>query len=332
MRMESARQAVALDADGNVAIVGEFQQTVSFGGNNVTALGAKDIFVAKYDGDGNNLWTKRAGSDIQYNGDQANDISVDSSGNFYVTGDFAGTADFDAITITSINADYADIFIAKYAADGNVQWVHHAGGTHNDDSYEIASDAEGNSFISGFADSGPGVFFDNIELEPRGNEYIFLAKYHSDGAVEYVKQYAAGNGSGLTFTQNGCLFFTGGASGVPGNPVFDSLALEYVDRALFTLLFCESGVATSTPTIPASSNDLFVYPNPVSDHLNIQYASHNGYQIEMFDAFGRRIFHSTTGSGNDVINLSDFPSGTYFVKVISLSNDVATKMIQVVND
>ena len=46
---------IVVDSVGSIAIVGEFQNTASFGGNSIAALGLGDAFIAKYDSNGNNL-------------------------------------------------------------------------------------------------------------------------------------------------------------------------------------------------------------------------------------------------------------------------------------
>ena len=53
---------VALDGSGNVVIVGQFQNTVDFGGGALTSAGDRDIFVAKYSPSGAYLWARRYGS------------------------------------------------------------------------------------------------------------------------------------------------------------------------------------------------------------------------------------------------------------------------------
>jgi hypothetical protein len=88
-------------------VTGAFRGTATFG--DTTLIGdLRDVFVAKYDGDGNLLWVEQAGgSDL----DWAGSIAVDGSGNCLVTGAFWGTATFGDTTLTS--AGDHDIFVAK---------------------------------------------------------------------------------------------------------------------------------------------------------------------------------------------------------------------------
>src|SRR5262249_30352612 len=152
-------------------------------------------------------------------------------------GDYTGTATFDGLSVPNTGTSGSDIFIAKYDANGTIQWLHHGGGLESDKGYSVGVDQAGNSWVSGFAGSVPGVVFDTIELSPLGNEYIFLAKYDPQGVVQYVKQYAAGSGQDIHVLNNGCLYFSGGASKGSGHE-FDDISLIYVDRGGFIGQFC----------------------------------------------------------------------------------------------
>jgi hypothetical protein len=239
---------VVADGAGNFGIVGEFQNTATFGSHTVTASGLGDAFIAKYSATGNNLWVKKGGGNISFTTDHGQAIAVDGANNFYITGDFTGTGIFDNLAVTSNDANYADIYLAKYNTNGAIQWLHHGGGVHVDRGYAVDVDVDGNSFVSGFADSGPGVVFDNLSLPPLGNEYIFLAKYNPAGAVQYVKQYAAGTGQDVHVLNNGCLYFSGGASKGNGNE-FDDIDLLFNDRGAFIGKFCDgTASACASPT------------------------------------------------------------------------------------
>jgi len=248
---------IVLDSVGNIGIVGEFQNTASFDNNSIAALGLGDAFIAKYDPNGNNLWAQRGGGTINYQTDRANAIGSDGSNSFYVTGEFTGTATFDGLSVTSTGPNASDIFLAKYDTNGVIEWLHHGGGIHADIGYSVGVDQAGNSYVSGFADSGTGVVFDHLVLPPRGNEYIFLAKYDTSGTVQYVKQYAAGIGMDIRVLNDGCLYFSGGASkdNQHGHE-FDDISLIYVDRSGFVGKFCDTiptGTPTPTPSPTATS-------------------------------------------------------------------------------
>lgn len=245
---------LAIDSASNVAIVGEFQNTATFGTHSVRAAGLGDAFIARYDSNGNNLWVHSGGSTTSFAGDPAKAVAVDGANNYYMTGDYTGTATFDGLTVTNTGTSGTDIFVAKYNSDGLIQWLHHAGGPASDKGYTIGVDQAGNSWVSGFAGSGPGVVFDTITLPPLGNEYIFLAKYDPTGLVQYVKQYAAGTGQDIHVLNNGCLYLNGGASKSNSGHEFDDISLQYVDRGGFICQFCEVTATCDTPGGVTASN------------------------------------------------------------------------------
>jgi len=104
---------IAVDSSGNSYITGDFSGTVDFGGGDVTSAGSNDIFVLKLDSSGVFQWVYTKGGTSS---DYAYGITVDSSGNSYITGFFNGTVDFGGGDITS--AGSSDIFVLKLNPSG----------------------------------------------------------------------------------------------------------------------------------------------------------------------------------------------------------------------
>jgi hypothetical protein len=114
-------QSVAGDISGNVYVTGYFWGVADFdpggGGDSHISAGNEDIFLTKIKSDGSYGWTKTmGGTNADYGQSVAGDISV----NFYVTGYFSGTADFDpeATTNNHISVGLFDIFLTKFRMAG----------------------------------------------------------------------------------------------------------------------------------------------------------------------------------------------------------------------
>lgn len=56
-------RGMALDAEGNVLLTGEFTGTATFGEHSLTSVGAMDFFVAKVDSRGKFLWVRSGGGE-----------------------------------------------------------------------------------------------------------------------------------------------------------------------------------------------------------------------------------------------------------------------------
>ena len=185
--------AIAIDDLGAVYVAGHFLGACDFdltsNDGYLTTNGAgRDIFLAKYDTDGDYLWAMNLGG-TSY--DEAHDILLDENNNVYLTGFFRGECDFDpgpgdaSIYTNGIN----DIFLAKYSSDGNYLWAKHMGGTAADEANAIARDDAGNIYLCGrfFStadfDPGPGV----TELTSNGVWDSFIAKYDAEGNFIWVK-------------------------------------------------------------------------------------------------------------------------------------------------
>ncbi len=175
-------RGVATDGTGNVFVTGHFQNTVNFGGGDLTSAGGNDIFIAKFDADGDHLWSQRFGSTGV---DICVGVATDGAGNVFVTGWFQNTVNFGGGDLTSAG-DY-DVVVAKYDTDGSHLWSHSFGGTGYDFGWALAVDGAGNAIVTG---SG------------------FLAKYGSNGTPLWNHSYAV-MGFAIATDEAGNVIFTG---------------------------------------------------------------------------------------------------------------------------
>jgi len=137
---------ICVDNNENVYLTGYFQSpTITFGATILTRKSfGTDVFVVKYDANGNAVWSKNHG---QQANDSGKSICVDTAGNCYVAGGFTSSSiDFGETTLTC--SGYNDMFIAKYDAFGNVIWAIKQGGALNEDVRGIDIDAAGNIYVT----------------------------------------------------------------------------------------------------------------------------------------------------------------------------------------
>ena len=142
-------------------------------------------------------------------------IKIDASGNRYVTGFFAGIADFDpsASVANLTNAGGNDIFIAKYNSSGDYLWAKGIGGTGSDQGISLTLDGSNvlvTGFFNGTADFDPSASTANL-VSAGGND-IFIAKYNSSGDYVWAKGIGGTTndlGNSLILDGSGNVFVTG---------------------------------------------------------------------------------------------------------------------------
>ena len=255
--------ALATDQDDNVFVTGLFaSSTISFGTislNKVNSNSISDMFLAKYDAQGNTTWA-RAG-----NGTSASNIGTgvctDADGNVYVGGRYSSaTLNFGATVITNTNAPGEDAFIVKYNASGTDLWANTVGGSANDAAYAIASDQDGHVFLTGFFLS-EDLTIGNTVLSyiPNANTDIFLAKYKNDGSVLWAKS-ANGLAQDHVFSvaadKNGDVFITGFSHSDP--LIFSSsvkLNTEVGSNEVFLAKYNSSGNPLWVKSAKGASNE-----------------------------------------------------------------------------
>lgn len=186
-------QALALDAAGNVYVTGYFSTTTDFdpgtGVFNLQSLNAEDIFLAKYRPDGSLVWAKSIG-DFRYQAGYS--ITLDSTGNIYMTGIFFGSLDFDpgpgVSTLSS--AGNEDVFICKFNNNGDFIWARKIGGPSNDFSNAVVVDRNGNIYFNGYfdgtSDFDPGT--GNFNMTSVGSTDIYICKLSSAGNFIWARQ------------------------------------------------------------------------------------------------------------------------------------------------
>ncbi|HET6244691.1 MAG: SBBP repeat-containing protein [Bacteroidetes bacterium] len=216
---------LVLDSESNIFVVGRVKNSATFGsGSNAVSpafYGDRDIFVAKYDKNGNLKWANRSGS---ASAEWANGIAVDKKGNCYATGVFRSNCAFGSTVVNAIGN--SDAFVIKYDSLGNIVWLKQAGGSSAGVTAEsVAVDSLGNVYITGkFSYT---VSFDTIVLTSNSNSAdIFLAKYDSLGNCLWVQQYGGSGddtGNAIKIDLNGNVIFTGHFS---GTATFDITALS----------------------------------------------------------------------------------------------------------
>lgn len=165
--------SVTTDNQNNVIISGDYNKQIEFNGNMLPATNATNIFMVKFDANGNVLWTKAgvSGSICWFT-----DLTTDASNNIYATGKISTPITFGATTVQNHSGD--DMVIGKFDSGGNLLWMQVVG------NYILAS-TTANNF-----DCGSGIKVDNSGNVFVGGSLLDTTYYDANLNMLIVKQFA----------------------------------------------------------------------------------------------------------------------------------------------
>ena len=76
------------------------------------------------------------------------------------------------------------------------------------------------------------------------------------------------------------------------------------------------------------SNDLFtMYPNPSNEMVTINMGSNNTYSFYVYNVIGKLVSSKENSSGATKLNVSDYPKGTYLIRIASGDKMFTEKLI-----
>lgn len=260
----SSRRDYAIDASGNIYIVGRFSGVVDFNdGLGVDTLRSPSVsgYVLKLDNSCNFIWVKAINGmyDTSYPpfgfGTAANEtITTNSSRNIFITGEFKQTVDFDpSVAIHSLSTFTTSFppparkFALKLDSLGNFVWVKDIGDLMNY-YYIYSTITDGGSFyVTGHDGVGKAIL---SKLDPNGNT---VWSHNLSGGGSFGKSvktdmnsdvYLIGNFSG------NCNFNPGGVVIINSVGSYDGFIAKYDSNGNYILAetFGGSGYASISET------------------------------------------------------------------------------------
>lgn len=358
--------SITTDKYSNIYLTGSFQRTAKFGSEILSAQNSTEMFLAKYDQDGNVLWAKKSANDLKGTGKALQCVEEYC----IVAGDFEGDVDFEDTKLTN---DAEGVFVNRYTLEGDLIWSKQLirgvqasaedlliwrGGIYITGSFKENVVYNGKSYLSnGNMDAyiskldingkpawlnvigGKGVdigksleitsdnqilvggtFQDkfklnNVALESKGSDDIFLASYSKSGSLKWTQTFG-GTGQDRLTNSTMC-----------NNSI--ALAGYFMDRITiggktFTsngssdILLAQIPIHIDDRGLSADENiQIILYPNPTRAKFTVE-SEELIESIKIFNSLGELVYENRPYNSNTTeVILKDNRTGVYVVKVVA---------------
>ena len=230
--------SIAADTSGNLYVTG--YSDANWGNPKRAFTGVKDAFAAKLNASTGALtWNTFLGGGGE---DYGKSITVDTSGNLYVTGEStAAWSCTAACTVQSYTAGW-DAFLAKLTTFGVLTWNTFLGGSGDDYGNAVAVDGGGNVYVAGSSSDTWG----SPIIDYNANSDGFAAKLNASTGVMNWNTFLGGSGydegMGIAVDTSGNVYITGCTYGSWGSPVraytglMDASVIKLNSSGVLTLL------------------------------------------------------------------------------------------------
>jgi hypothetical protein len=204
---------VAVGPAGNAYVVGE-----TSGALGAVAYGLQDIFVAKYDASGAQIWLDQRGTPQM---DVGEGIAVSADGTVFVAG--ASHGDLDG----GVNQGALDVVVMKYDASGIWRWTDERGTSGTDMGKAIAVGPNGAPYTTGFTG---GNLDGNVSA---GSTDAFVMKHGRGGAWQWTTQLGTplinyGSAIAVDSSEHPYVSGEGGGAfgGIPNQGYYDAFVVK----------------------------------------------------------------------------------------------------------
>lgn len=324
--------SIAVDANYNL-YVGGYYQDIQLGSIVLTSATEptnqiQNPFLAKYDTNGTVLWAEGAVQTGTSAG-TVSSISVDGTGDIYMTGGFGGGLSFGSFNLVS--GYRADIFLVKYKPNGNVIWAKQ---TNVLDSngwaiYSLVSDTlsqGGGNLVMSVGNTAPlydkcEVKFgaDTFQLNTPNQSATILFHFDSGGIVtcgNIITEGPEDDGDAVGVDRSGQYVYLFGDM-FEDELVFgpDTLITSVAEIPFFARWKnCEGG-PESVNNISSTKDEMRLYPNPNNGKFMVK--SSIPSSMEIYNMLGKKIYQTNLQTNTTQINIGTQPNGMYLYRVIT---------------
>ena len=216
---------IIVDKDGNYVLAGITSSKdfpIISNQDSIKINGGRDVFITKFDIEGNLIWSTLIGSDHQ---DHVFTIVEDNDGNYWIGGESKGeNLPTTQNALQKINnGGFADIFLCQFSNDGFLKYSTYLGGKGYDVIADMVIDNDGKYlwFIGRNTSRKITVTSDAYKNSSNGNYCGYIGKFN---IINYKLDYASFFGGsdndfpeGIAISNSGSIYISGytGSTDIP---------------------------------------------------------------------------------------------------------------------
>ncbi len=181
--------SISIGSDGSIYIAGVTDGDLD--GQTKLSYYSDDVFVSKFNSDGDKQWTKLVGVSGSYSGKEVG-IDISSDDSIYITGNTLRDLDGE------FNNGSYDTFISKFNSDGDKQWSKLLGSSLWEFGEDLSIASDGSIYITGKTDGDL-----DGQTNSGGLYDAFVSKFSSEGVKQWTKLLGtSGTDEGLAITNS----------------------------------------------------------------------------------------------------------------------------------
>ncbi len=304
--------------NGDVVLAGRFRDVVDFNPGvavaNGTSAGSNDGFLVRFNTNGDYVWHNTFGGT---GFDEVWAVTTDLDNNTFTYGYFSGTVDLaPGVAVQNFTSNGSDdLFIQKFNPSGTMLWVKTFGGSELENSYDIATDSEGNVVVI-------GDYFNTVDFDPGagtfnmtslGNNDIFMLQLDANGNFNWMQSI------GSTFSQAGYALYIDNNNNILSTGTFSNnvdfnpgAGTTNINALLFNMYVLKLAGFCALPTLASvvSSDQTVCEGETVTLAINGNLNGASSWAIHAGDCNGTPVISTVSSSAT----ITPVGGETYFIR------------------
>ncbi|MFM9052389.1 MAG: T9SS type A sorting domain-containing protein [Bacteroidota bacterium] len=314
---QEAASSIASDPSGGLFMTGYFFQSTILGNDTLAGTGtASDVFLARFDSNGQIIWAEREGGSST---DQPAQITCGNNGDLYLTAYYQQHSIYGSDTLSSGTG--VGTVIARYESSGTLSGVRNIPCVSSASPTSIATDFRGGVYLTGtFFDS---CYFPLDTLRSYGANDILLCKYDTAGDYKWSR-HAGSN------------FSSEGSNAV----IVDTSGTVYIAGSFFGSCIFNRDTLTGgnlyIAKYDSAGNHIHSFPARGTTFAGMANDSLCGVHVTgsftSYGIFGPDTFNITTNSGKMTVSRLAECAVVPDVEICLITVDTLSKDVQIVFD